>query len=157
MTCVIKEDKMITTYLLILSVIFNIFTLISIFNLKHILNQSAENKSEGGIINKLANGVKNSLSIDDGDLDIDDTKDLKEKEADEVDYIVCDKFKDVYELLDYVSKHNLEIIDIKNKKQRKIKYLDKCTYNNKQSVLMTFDDDSEAVFKPNLYAKNIII
>ena len=141
---------MITNYLLILSVIFNIFTLISIFNLKHNLNQVSENKSERSIISKLTNGVKSSFSINDDDLDIDDTK---EKEVDEPDYIICDKFKDVYELLEYVSKYNLEILDIKNKKKRKIKYLDKCTYNNKQSVLMTFDDDSEAVFKPNLYAK----
>lgn len=145
---------MITTYLLILSVTMNIFTLISIFNFKHTINQLTNNKSENGTINKFARSIKNSFSIDD-DLDIDDEKDIKEKEVDEIDCITCERFKDVYELIDYVSKHNLEIIDINNKKKQKIKYLDKCTYNNKQTVLMTFDDNSEALFRPNLFAKSI--
>ena len=142
---------MITNNLLILSIIFNIFTLIAIFNLKANLNE-ATNKKSKGFIDKIASSI-NAFDVD--DLNIDDTKkELKENEIDDFDCAVSYKFKDVYDLMNYVSKHNLDIIDISNKKKRKIKYLDKCVLNNKQSVLMTFEDGTEAIFKPNLYARN---
>lgn len=62
-------------------------------------------------------------------------------------------FKNVHDFIDYVSDHNLHIVDIANRKVRKIKYLENSTYNNQETVLITFEDGKMAVFMPFLFAK----
>lgn len=64
-------------------------------------------------------------------------------------------FTTVYEFIEYLSNdnYNLQVFDIANEKVRTVKYLDNCTCNNVETVLITFDDNTEAVFFPFLFAK----
>ena len=68
---------------------------------------------------------------------------------------ICNTFDNVYDFIDYLTEDNLEIIDIANKKLRKVKHLEEINCHGKPTVLITFEDGKEAVFFPFLFAKII--
>ena len=60
--------------------------------------------------------------------------------------------------MNYVSQHNLEIIDTNINKIRKVKYLEKASYFNstlcryENTVNITFEDNTNVIFVPNRFA-----
>lgn len=104
--------------------------------------------------------IKYALDIDDNDsseiniLDIDyEDDDYDEEQDEDNDINIDDTFNNVFDFIDYVSDNNLEIVDIANRKIRKIKHLENCECNNQETVFITFEDNTMAVFIPFLFAK----
>ena len=78
---------------------------------------------------------------------------LENKEETAAKVCKYDTFEDLNDFLDYVTNNNIKIIDVSSEKVRKVANLDRRIYNNQETVLITFDNGSVAIFKPNLYAK----
>lgn len=164
------------TFLLLLNLAMNIFIIINIANIKSSMIKPVDDKKFKNAINKYYTRIKNK--IDENDLfdeledDFEDSKikviegnvsprveklrkkweeeDMKEKYSQISKYVT---FKNVYEFIDYLSTYNLKIVDTIYGKVRTVMYLDNYTYKNQETVLITFDDNTKAIFKPNIYAR----
>ena len=166
-----------TTFLLILNIIMSIYIIINITDIKN--HNTASNKNEDGVISSIANKFKDLFCYDGviselDDYDDDDVLELPcdttpisrldnlrkrwdEEDREQIIEMCNHTFKDVYEFLDYVSEYNQKIINSISKEIHTIKYLDKYKYRNEETVLITFEDGSRSVFRPNVYAKYNII
>lgn len=151
--------------LLVLNVIMNIFVIIGILDTRQKINQSVGNKNEKNIGNNpivealfdkgfYHYNTRNSNMIEVIEGNVNPRRLVRRNQLDEASQ-ACkyDAFKDVYDFLDYVSDYNLKIVDIKNDIVRKVMYLDKCVYNNRETVLITFDDNTQTIFRSSLYAR----
>lgn len=159
------------TFLLIVNLIMNIFIIINILDIKR--NNGTKNKKN--TVKSFIDKMNNKIDDDEFDDFLDDDLNDKVKviegnvsprlqklrnQWDEEDtkekFTQINKhntFKDVDEFITYLSKYNLKIIDTLHGKTRTVKFLDNYTYNNQATVMITFDDNTKAIFRPNVYAK----
>lgn len=75
----------------------------------------------------------------------------RDKELEDVK-VYHDTFENLDDFLNYVSNKSVKVVDVQAQKIRKVATLDRRLYNNKQNVIITFDNGYTSVFKPNLYA-----
>lgn len=158
------------TILLVLNTIMNIFIIFNILSIKHNNDKSIRNN-----VNKFIDTVKDKLNYDESkDFNSDDFDDiwpehttassrlqkLRQKwdeedieEFEDAEVSTYETFKDEYDFIDYLSNHNLDIYDIVYEKVCKVKYLDTVSNDDKKYIIITFDNDSQAVFDPKSFAK----
>lgn len=169
------------TFLLILNIIINIIILINILSIKKSIktmkrrnNVNKSNKRSEHVsvddfdddIEKYDNHSRRKKYDNFYTGDFDDIEDnhtnknsqkiknrcnnYKEKSVQMNTYYA---FQDIYDFIEYVNNGNLKIVDIINEKVRTIINLDHHIDNGKKTILITFNDNTNAVFKPYLYAK----
>lgn len=171
--------------LLIVNLIMNIFIIFNIFDIKYNINKSEKignEKNKSSFVTKLKNtfadfdydddieeaGENNFKVIEDNTARRTSSKDRLEKlrkqwyeEDKEEDFKMYKytAFRDVYEFMQYVSSYNLDIVDISTGKVKRIKFLDKVSYFDKdkckyqETVKITFDDGSSDLFMPNKFSR----